>query len=113
MMKHAVIECAMKWLPHIYHENMEQYFAKGSMPLHESTFSNRVESGEVQKLTVPHVDDESETTYIKVYFSISDLLKQVKGQFTSVSKDTIQIYNAFCCHTSALVSLLLFANVDA
>ena len=65
-----VIDWNTTRLPHFYHENMEQWFAKDGMPWHESIFFKRVESGEVQKLTVTHVADESEQTVTQVHFII-------------------------------------------
>ena len=71
----------MKWLPHFYREKMEQWFTKGDTTWHESTLFKRVESGEVQKLTVTHVADESEHASTQVQFTMSDLLKKQKHNF--------------------------------
>ena len=92
---------------------IEQWFDKGGIPWHESMFFKIVESGEVKKITVTYVTDESEQASTQLCFLTSDLLKQVKAQFPIDSKATIQSDNAGCYYTSALSLSLLFSNIDA
>ena len=107
-----VIDWAMNSLLHFYREKIEERFVKDGMPCHESIFFKRVESSEVQKFTVTHVADESDQTATQLHFTMSDLLKQIKTQFSSVTKATIQSDNAGCYHASALSCSLLFAKTD-